>query len=284
VNEAYFFCLGLIGILFFIAVGFLTKLKQMKESNLLDFIEESKDNFELIKSYRQFYSALLFGFKNSHPICISLAFNQLGFDRWSTNEEICITFAKFIAFYPEETQRFNWLYHHIVSHKFKSISSNLLLIEMADIVQRRESNLSSNVKKKLNHLQKLISRAHLKLRNIWDSIIQGNVNELESEISQTFKSIERIEKEFSQLFRQFPNCRFIYRLYSRFKLEICADQNSSDELNQQINFMRRGTNIVPDEAHRLGILQFPLFHRLSRGVINKIVRFTLMIMKQKFKK
>jgi hypothetical protein len=46
-------------------------------------------------------------------------------------------------------------------------------------------------------------------------------------------------------------------LYSRFKLEICADQEKYQELNHQVEQMKSRSIIVPDDAHALGMIQFP---------------------------
>jgi hypothetical protein len=102
-----------------------------------------------------------------------------------------------------------------------------------------------------------MNRARLKLRNTWDLVIQGNTVDLGSAISEAMESIETTEKKFNHLFHQFPNCRFVYRLYSRFKLEICADQEKYQELNHQAEQMKNGSIIVPDDAHVLGMIQFP---------------------------
>lgn len=70
--------------------------------------------------------------------------------------------------------------------------------------------------------------------------------------------MNKTEKEFSHLFHQFPNCRFIFRLYSKFKFEVLADYEKYQELNELINKMKIGSSVAKDDAYVFGILQFPL--------------------------
>jgi hypothetical protein len=134
VDETYFIILGIVGLFTYILAGFFAKLKQIKQGILLDSIEESKDNFELIKTSHQFYSILLFGFKNSHPCCISWTLNRLAIDKWPKDEQICISFAKFISIYPEESTNFHYIFSIISINGFKSLASKHLLIEIIALV------------------------------------------------------------------------------------------------------------------------------------------------------
>jgi hypothetical protein len=59
---------------------------------------------------------------------------------------------------------------------------------------------------------KPINRGKLKLRNIWELTLQGNIIDIELAISEALEASETIEKEFNRLFHQFPNCRLISQL------------------------------------------------------------------------
>jgi hypothetical protein len=74
-NETYFIVLGVVDILIYFITGNLTQLKQIKQGNIVDFTEESRHNFEAIKTQQAFYSLLLFGFQISDLVCLSWKLN-----------------------------------------------------------------------------------------------------------------------------------------------------------------------------------------------------------------
>lgn len=113
VNEIYFFSFIVLGICTFFMTSYLTQKAKVKHLQTLDRIEESHLEFDFINSKQEFYSVLLVGFQFVHPSCISWTYHKHAINKWPTDEQIWISFTKFVAIYPEEVNTF---YFHLYLH------------------------------------------------------------------------------------------------------------------------------------------------------------------------
>lgn len=255
-DEIYIFVflVCLIGMFFLVY-----KIQSSSDKKQLMFLDsmENTDNIELISSPSKLFSLMIFGVHHSHPICLTWALLKQAIVKWELNDRIWTVYAKFISIHHEEQKTLNWISNEIHMKGFNSIPATHLLYEIRALFGRRESTLSPRIKKRLTEVNKIGIRAKLRIRKIWDFVIQGNVKEMESLIAETMDVCNEAEDGFQGLVRQFPNCRFVLRVFAKFKLEIRADSKSYQEMKEQIKLLQFGQHITQDTANSFGLLMFP---------------------------
>jgi PAS domain S-box-containing protein len=225
---------------------------------MLDAIEDDPDNFQMITSSTQFEGIAVVGFRFAHPVCLSWQLFKIGIEKWPTDVNVWLLFAKMTAVLPEETQQLNWISLGMVQNGVNGRLAKHIHHQIHSILRQREANLVPELKGKLDRVAKEVQHAKHKIRYIWDLILQGNINELEVVMSRAFHAIDHCEAEFLHLLRQFPNSRFVARAYARFLRDVVADHGQHKTWAQNVTLLQRGIPIVPDQAHSLGIRAFPL--------------------------
>ena len=225
---------------------------------LLDIIEEDPDNIHLIKNTSTYCNVVIDGFRYAHPICLSWTMFKAGIEKWPKDVKIWLSFSKFTAIYPEETQQLDWISVSIIQNKLKGSLAKHTLQQIQTIIRQRETNLVPELKSKLDKVGKQVQATKHKVRYIWDLIIQGNVHELESVVHRAYTAIENCEAEFQHLLRMFPNSRFVARAYSRFLRDVVADYAAHNQWQQNVTLLQRGVSVISDQTHDLGIRAFPL--------------------------
>ena len=255
-SEVVIFVLAALwAVTFMLAYLFLNN--QRKNSlRILDYIEDDKENFEIVKSPHQLANIIVTGFTATHPLCISKDIFQLAIDKWQEDVNVWVIYAKFIAIYPEEMQKLGWIQHQMMQLKLKGATSKHVQEEILRLLRTRESNISPELKKKLNKINKKVQLVKHKLRHIWDLVIQGNIGDIGSFIEKTYDAVEETEAEFNHIISQFPNSRFVARTYARFCLEIKADHQSCNEWTEKAKMLQLGMQVAKDHAHDLGLTYF----------------------------
>lgn len=257
-NEVIIFVVVGVWLISFLGFHFYFERRANKCMQLLDMIDDSAENFDLIKSPRHLAGVAVIGFRYAHPVCLSWQLFKLGIERWPENVNIWLLFAKFTAIYPEETQQLNWISMGMAQNHLKGSLAKHTQQQISSIMKQRETNLIPELKTKLDKIAKQVAGTKHKIRYIWDLIIQGNISELESVISRAYVAIEVCEAEFLHLLRQFPNSRFVARSYARFLRDVVADHAAHKVWAQNVTMLQRGIPVVPDQAHELGLRAFPL--------------------------
>ncbi|EAY18689.1 Adenylate and Guanylate cyclase catalytic domain containing protein [Trichomonas vaginalis G3] len=248
--------LAIWGIMYVVSILILNA-RRRKILLLLDEIEESQEAFERVKSPRYFSEICVQGFANAHPICISCTIFTYATNAWQDNVLIWVLYAKFATIYPEETMKIGWIQHQMMSLHIKGATSKHIQEEIITIIRTREINISAELKKKLNRLNKKVQLVKNKLRHIWDLVIQGNTGDMDTYITLTYNSIEDTLAEYNHIMRQYPNSRFVARSYARFMLEVLADHEKFNEWAEKSKLLQRGITVKPDHAHELGVYYFP---------------------------
>ena len=255
------------GITFFFCNFFLERFTT-KCLNVLDIIEEDPDNISVIKTTSSYCNIVIEGFRYAHPICLQWTMFKAGIERWPKDVKIWLSFAKFTAIYPEETQQLDWISVSMFQNKLKGSLAKHTLQQIQTIIRQRETNLIPELKSKLDKVGKQVQATKHKVRYIWDLIIQGNVYELESVVHKAYIAIENCEAEFQHLLRMFPNSRFVARAYSRFLRDVVADYAAHNQWQQNVTLLQRGLSVVPDQTHDLGLRAFPLLPKSIENAVN----------------
>jgi len=250
-------------VVFFIFVQIMASLYLRslltKRLDILDQLIENNQLFgELISSPNEYINIVVTGASIAHPLCVDWTIYKQGVDTWQKNQHVWFVFAKFVSIYPEETQKLIWIFQTVISMKVHGVAARTIKNEAMSIVRQRESNLSAGLKEKLNSISHRIQGARLKLRHVWDVVIQGNTREVEASCLRSNESIERVDADIKHLLQQFPNNKFVTRVYSRFLLELKADQMLSQDMAEKTKILQRGVFISADRTHELGLAAFQL--------------------------
>ncbi|OHT12145.1 Adenylate and Guanylate cyclase catalytic domain containing protein [Tritrichomonas foetus] len=234
------------------------KSRVISMAAMLDCIEDDNETLDVhAKTPRKLENLLITGYKLAHPSCISFNLPKLIVEKYPHNTNLWVLYARFVAIYPEETQRLAYISVGMITNKLKGSIAKNSEQQIQSIMRLRETNLLPDLKNKINKVGKQISATKHKIRYIWDMIIQGNISELEKIINNAYNTMEATEAEIQHLLNQYPNSRFVARVYARYLRDIVADQAKFKQWVNNVSQLQRGLNIFPDLAHELGIHAFP---------------------------
>ena len=256
-NMIVIFCMAAIIFLSYLLAYVIMSWRRNRALNILDAVYSDKEEFYLIRNTRQFSEYVMHGFSVAHPICISWEIFEKAIEEWPHNVKIWCFYTKFIAIYPEETQKLGWIQHQMMSLHLKGATSKGIQEEIIMLIRTRESNISPELKKKLNKISKKVQTVKHKLRHIWDLIIQGNIGDLGTFIDKAYTSIQSTQAEYNHIIRQYPNSRFVTRSYARFLIEVLADHEEFQVWAEKSKMLHRGILVTQDHAHKLGLTYFP---------------------------
>lgn len=242
-----------------IAGDFVFKKKLRDE---LQFIDEVYDHYETADQVinlneKYFLRCAISGLTHSHPHCIDWSFFREGAEKFPNSRRIWKVFGKFVAIYPEEGSLLSLIIHKIQSARMKGYVIQEILSQAHTIMTQREGSLSVELKMRLTKAAKQVRVAKSKMRHIWDLAIQSSINEMDSSITSTYRSVTKAEANFSHLLSQYPNNRFVARQYSRFVIEILSDTALYSQWNDKVRILQKGVMVNSDRANILGMHAFP---------------------------
>jgi len=257
IGDSFVFLLILLYFLCFLLSAKI--LKRINTSHLvkLDCIESDSSIIPSTITEKSMINTIVSGFVFSHPLCNSLKVFNILMQYHSDSIELLTTYAKYVAIYPEESKTLDWIKKQIDNSLDKGSSSKLISIQIKSLIQRRESNLTQTLRKKLNEISKTVASTKNKVRNLWDIILQGNISEMESVLNRAYKAVENNQREYNHLLIQYPNNCYVTRSYAAFLREILADQNGYLEWLDKSKQLKRGRAIMADVTFELGLHAFP---------------------------
>ena len=254
-------------ILLFIGIGIFTIVMissfpiidryEKKSLKKLDEIDDDQNIADHFKKPHQLIRDACIGFKYAHPICLNWSIFKAGSEIWPDSSEVWAIFGKFVAIYPEENGLLSYIIRNIVTKKLKGNFAKQTIAQGRTILAQRDTSLSPDLKKKMQHIGKTVHHSKRKLRHIWDIVIQGNTHEMETAVNNAYKTIIKTEAEFNHVLVQYPNNRFIARSYARFLQELKADLKGFQEWVEKVKILQRGLSATPDNTNIMGIEAFP---------------------------
>ena len=256
-NEVAIFIIIALWVVSYLVASTISSARRKRSLAILDAIEEDKENFDYLRKPSQFYEIVVTGFANAHPVCISWDVFQSAVEKWPENVNIWVLYTKFAVIYPEESQKVGWIQHQMMSLHLKGATSKHIQEEIITMLRMRESNISPELKKKLNKINKKVQLVKHKLRHIWDLVIQGNTGDMGTFIDKTYDAVLESEAEYNHLLSQYPNSRFVTRSFARFQLEVMANHEAFNEWAEKAKLLQRGIPVSKDHAHELGLTYFP---------------------------
>ena len=256
-NEFFFLALACVWGVCYMIVHCAANRSVIRHMQTLDAIDYDKGEFEAVKTPREACGLIVSGFRMAHPVCISYDLVKLAIDRWPTNVDLWLIFAKFTAIYPELTQQLSYVSMGMIQNHLKGSLSKQIHQQIQSVMRQRETNLIQQLKSKLDKVGKQVQGTKHKIRYIWDLVIQGNVKEIETVIDRAYVAIDLCEAEFLHLLRQFPNSRFVARSYARFLRDVVADHAGHKVWAQNVSLLQRGLAVTADQCHERGLAAFP---------------------------
>ncbi|OHS95866.1 Adenylate and Guanylate cyclase catalytic domain containing protein [Tritrichomonas foetus] len=241
----------------YIIAHFTLKKIELNQLVTLDEFIDNIENASAITSPTKMVQLLCTGMSNAHPVCIEWQLFNYAADHFPENVYIWPLFAKFTAIYPEETNLLSYIVRNIVAKKLAGSLAKNTVIQANQIQMQRENSLSNDLKRKIAHVQKENTSTKRRLRNIWDLVIQGNINDLEYSINNAYNSVNKTHNEFSHLISLYPNNRFVARGYARFLNEIMGDIQQYVAWQEKIRVLQRGIAVNTDVTNQMGLHAYP---------------------------
>lgn len=241
----------------FILSHFIQQFMIKKALLLLDRIYDDKSVLEEYKHLHHLYTCSLIGFRFSHPISLDFTIFKHITERDPDNENYWITYAKLVAIYPELSDVHQYIVQTIMNKKWSSGNVKQMLAQSNIIFQQRETNLTADLKKKLQKVSKEIGSCKRRLRHIWDQVIQGNIAEMDGAIASAYQAIQETDASFALLLTQLPNNRFLYRTYANYLYDVTNDMEKYKEISDATRLLSRGIRVHSDHTQELGFRAFP---------------------------
>ncbi|EAX99449.1 hypothetical protein TVAG_052920 [Trichomonas vaginalis G3] len=252
----YYFVLfaGICIVVFLLSYLFI-KRRERSYLRILDEIE-STNEVSMI-STKKFKQLVITGFMYSHPSCVDFSIFKLAINQWREHLDIWAVYAKFAAIYPENTSTLLFIIQNVNLINNKSKLAKIVCSNASYITKTRETRYTPELKSKVSKLMKQFSKTRNQLRNIWDLILQGSVNEMSPAIVNAYQSVKESEVEVNYLKMLYPNNRFVYRNYAKFLHDIKGDAIGYKKSIDDIARLQRGIRIVEDTINYLGMQAFP---------------------------
>ena len=249
-----FVIIGEVVISYFIASIILRK----KWNNDLVYFDDFSETNELpSEDPKKFIKVITTGFNNAHPCCIDYSICEAAITAFPTNITIFTIYAKLVAIYPELNDKLFLIKKAIMNLSNVKINERRNLIQQIGLITKsRETNLDPDVKSMINEFSKEQSKAKTRIRNTWDLILQGNLNEIERSCFHAKIACERAKNKIAEIMQIYPNNRFVARAYAHFHKEIYADRAVQKEWKENMILLQRGIRVVPDCTHVLGLRTF----------------------------
>jgi hypothetical protein len=185
------FCVGNLGVYVIVRIV-LDKIRRSR-LQFLDVIMDDPSARDGIRSVNQWFNLAVEGFQNVHPVCLDWSLTEWGTERWPNHQMTWFLHAKFIAVFPEKSKTLDLIYQNIKSRKIHGSSARVVKRESISIARQRDATLSTELKRRLKALSKLLSAAKHKLRRVWDLAIQSNISDMGEASKRAIEAIEHCD-------------------------------------------------------------------------------------------
>jgi len=256
-NELILILVCVVLLFSYIVSQIIVNNEKNKALRLLDVWLEGVEKIENCNNFSLMIKSGLIGFSVCHPISLDWTVFRAVINIWPERADGWILFSKFVAIYPEESSLLSYIAQQMLKKNSKGQYSKQISMQILSLIQQRESNLSSILKKKIEDVRRSIGNSKRSLRNVWDQVIQGNMDELDSAIQNSYKSIKNSNADINHMLSEFPNNRFVARLCVQYYTDVLADYEGREKWKEKHGLIKRGISIVDDHAHQFGLRCFP---------------------------
>jgi hypothetical protein len=115
----------------------------------------------------------------------------------------------------------------LIKDRQKGSLRKAIIHQISEILIEHEMNLTQKLKLILDKNQNHAIQCKHQIQRIFDFIIQGNINELDSSIQRAYASVEQCQHEFLHTLHQYSINKFACRYYSKFFRDVIADKQQS---------------------------------------------------------
>ncbi|EAX97869.1 hypothetical protein TVAG_489970 [Trichomonas vaginalis G3] len=246
-----------------------------KSLNYLDEYESDPGQLSNIKNLTLLYHRITKGFMLSHHYCLSYNIFKDLMQIHPNNNQLITLYAKLLVIYPEEFNQLSWIYHHIKIAEKRTNASFFVESQIQTILMRRESILSVSLKKKLSAISQLTATAKLRMRNAWETILSGNLTDLEPLFNAVYKSIGQLDVKFMYILNYHSNNQYAIMAYANYQKEIMANISESEALKEKVKNLQNGHMENVDQIYIFGRYSFPYLPLHPLFTNNKDNRFSV---------
>ena len=254
-------------IIFTITNSILQRLRILRSIRILDLLEENSENFAMFKRSKQLLPHIFTGYKVNHQSCLDYSIFREALNFFESDLSLLIAFAKLIAIYPEEYAQLSWIYTMVKKNPKKNYLTKFIKSQLLTILMRRESTLSTDLKKKLQSISNLVTTAKLRIRNTWEAVLSGTISELEPLFSSYSIIIKQIDLKFTYLQNYHSNNQYALRALANYEKEVQANYELANYHLEKARMIKIGHAEDVDQVFLYGRLVFPTMpsHPVCQG-------------------
>ncbi|OHT14727.1 hypothetical protein TRFO_02984 [Tritrichomonas foetus] len=263
-----------IWIVFLFIISFIRRQLEKKSLKFLDELEKNGFEDKKLPSQCVLLHYITNGCLLGHPYCTSLAIFRDIIEICPEKHLILFAFAKFLAIYPDESHQLQWVLIKIAKIKCSEYLRKYMATQISELLMRRDTSLSPELKKKIQSIAQLIISAKIKIRNAWEAAMNGSTNKLLPMFSKATDLIDQIDLKFANLISYHSNNQYALFLYASYLKDIVADYQKSALFKEMARVAQTGKNSPVDKPYLFGRHYFPnMPHRYNMNV-NQLTNLT----------
>ena len=236
---------------------FIRKAQFRKSLQVLDILEEEGTAMEKIPHPNFLFKHIIIGCITGHQFCTSLSVFKFVLEQYQDSFKILLLFAKFLAIYPEQYHQLEWVHKKVEKAKCNKYLRRYLSTQISELLVRRNTTLSSELKKKINVISSLIISVKMKIKNALEASINGNTSKLLPLFSKATNLIDEINLKFSNLISYHSNNHFALKLYASYTKDVLADYQKAKALREKTRLAQSGKISSVDQPYLFGRFYFP---------------------------
>ncbi|OHS94275.1 hypothetical protein TRFO_39523 [Tritrichomonas foetus] len=256
------FCLGL---LYFVVFYIEQKRRDAKVLATIDSIHDDPGNIVNFKRYLDFAKSSFIGFKNNHPYCINF---QIFIDycrEFPEEQRALMLFAKFISMYPEESSQLQHIYISLKRNKQHTMRYKSVMKQIQMILLKRDATLRPELKREIEAANQLVTTCKLRLRMIWEAVLEGSTRDLGSYFRRFDEPYMEIQRAFANFRNYHPNSPYATSLCASIAQDIMRDPQLAEEMQNEADHLSKGKFLNSDSVQIAAFIQFPSVPHLSQG-------------------
>ena len=247
-NDASYIIIMAILIVSKVSGYFLIHYIYQKIPNDLNNVVEDPELFETL-SYSRLIALTRYGFEIGNSSCHKWVTFENFFKKYPNDIFGISLFVRYASIYHDETNALKFALHRLILNKHGSIEMKFILFQVISLLQQREVALSAQIKKSIHKTSVKIEKIRGQIRYFWESIIKGNVTELESVSTHIKEDQDEVNRDFNQLCIIYPNNPYVAQSYAKFLKQIANNDELAAAQDEIYQLLRRGTRITNERCY-----------------------------------
>ena len=249
----------LIVLALYIGLRYAAKMHSKHQQNqfiaLCDKLQEEPELLDQF-TFNQIIFLLRIGFECGHKFCHTWEAFNLVEQKFPKNRRILFLLIRYTAIYPDESAMFKHASILVREAKKHNLELKFLRFQINSLHQQRERGLSKSLKKTLNHILDKTEKCRSQMRFIWESVIRGNIADLENLSVQLKKNEEDILREYNQLCLVYPNNPYVASAFAAYLGDMLCKDKEASEFVAIYRLLRNGARTRIEQTYYFAMQQF----------------------------